>query len=73
MCSTGPASRAGSSALAEGEGGRGGQAGSPAGEERERDPEEGHQEGEAETQDYLQGSSSSKQSVVVSDLNTCFR
>lgn len=54
--STGPAGGAGGSSLAEGEGGRGGKAGGPAGQEREGDPEEGHQEGEAETQDYLQGS-----------------
>lgn len=56
MCFTGPAGGAGGGSFAEGEGGRGGEAGSPAGQERERDPEEGHQEREAETQDYLQGS-----------------
>lgn len=60
--STGPAGRAGRGSAAEGEGGRGGQAGRPAGQEREGDPEEGHQEGEAETQDYLQGSFSLKHS-----------
>ena len=70
MCSTGPASRAGCSSLAEGEGGRGGQAGSPAGQEREGDTEEGHKKREAKTQDYLQGLFSYKH-YLVSDLETC--
>lgn len=52
----GPAGGAGSCSLAEGEGGGGGQAGGSAGQEGEGDPEEGHQEGAAETQDLLQGS-----------------
>ena len=60
--STGSAGGAGRGSAAEGEGGRGGQAGRPAGQEREGDTEEGHQEGEAETQDYLQGSFSLKHS-----------
>lgn len=52
----GPAGGAGSCSLAEGEGRGGGQAGGAAGQEGEGDPEEGHQEREAETQDHLQGS-----------------
>lgn len=55
MCVTGSAGGVGGGSFGEGEGGRGGQAGGPAGQEGEGDPEEGHQEGEAETQDYLQG------------------
>lgn len=54
-CLTGPAGGAGGSSAGKGEGGRGSQAGRPAGQEREGDPEEGHQEGEAETQDHVQG------------------
>lgn len=68
--STGSAGRAGGSSLAQGEGGRGGQTGSSASQKGERDPEESHQEGEAETQDYLQGSISQKPSYVVSKLKT---
>ena len=72
VCLTGPAGRAGGGSFGEGKGGRGGQAGGPAGQEREGDPEEGHQEGEAETQDYLQGSVSWKHSLTASHLSQAF-
>lgn len=63
ISSAGCASRVGSSTLAEAEGGTGGKAGSPASKERERDPEEGNQKGETETQGNLQGPISSKQAL----------
>lgn len=68
MCA-GASGGGGGGAGAEGEGGGGGATGGTAGQERERSPEESHQERAAEAQDDLQGRKPSVRSHTFSSLS----